>query len=205
MPRHECGSKIRAILLAAVAFTAFAGCAFIPSHQVSVDAISLPEPANGQAYRLVDKDPLAARESGQHKLVFACVSAALDSKGLFEAPAGVNPDFTVEVDYGSSRSLGVPRTTGMPATTENFLQLSARRPKRDGGPGKGEEIWNVRTSILEERVDLSTLIPVLAAVSADYVGQDTQIERSVKVSEKQPNIAHVKSVAQAIAMGRSAP
>lgn len=205
MPRPERRSKIPAVLVLAVAFTAWVGCAFIPSHQVSVDAISLPEPATGQSYRLADKDPLAARESGQHKLVFACVSAALDTKGLFEAPAGVKPDFTVEVDYGSSRGMGVPRTTGMPATTENFLQLSARRPKPDGAPGKGEEIWNVRTSILEERVDLSTLIPILAAVSADYLGQDTQVERSVKVSEKQPNIAHVKSVAQAIAMGRSAP
>jgi hypothetical protein len=205
MPRPDSSSKFPVFFLLAAAFTLVAGCAFIPSHQVSVDAISLPEPSAGQAYRLVDKDPLAARESGQHKLVFACVSAALDTKGLFEAPAGVKPDFTVEVDYGSSRSMGVPRTSGMPATTENFLQLSARRPKTDGSPGKGEEIWNVRTSILEERVDLSTLIPVLAAVTADYVGQDTQIERFVKVSEKQPNIALVKSVAQAIAMGRSAP
>lgn len=205
MPRHESRSKFPAFLLQAAAFTVLAGCTFIPSHQVAVDAISLPQPFTGQAYRLADKDPLAARESGQHRLVFACVNAALETKGLFEAPAGVRPDFTVEVDYGSSRGMGVPRTTGMPATTENFLQLSARRPKPDGAPGKGEEVWNVRTSILEERVDLSTLIPVLAAVSADYVGQDTQIERSVKVSEKQPNIVHVKSVAQAIAMGRSAP
>ena len=205
MSRPQRKTKIPAIFAPVLAIVFFAGCTFIPSHQVSVDAISGPPTSLGQAYRLVDKDPLVARESGQHRLVFACVTAALDSKGLFEAPPGTKVDFTIEVDYGSSRNLGVPRTRGMPATTENFLQLSARRPKTDGSPGKGEEIWNVRTSIVEERVDLSTLIPVLAAVTADYIAQDTQIERFVKVSEKQPNIVHVKSVAQAIAMGRAAP
>ncbi|MEO7414382.1 MAG: hypothetical protein ABIZ81_13600 [Opitutaceae bacterium] len=203
LPAHR--FKFSAFFLSAAALLTTGGCTFIPSHQVSIDAISGPVTSMGAAYRLVDKDPLAVRESGQRKLVFACVAAALDAKGIFEAPAGVQPDFTVEIDYGSTRSMGMPRSTGMPATTENFLQLSARRPKIDGGPGKGEEIWNVRISILEERVDLSTLIPVLAAVSADYIGQDTQIERSMRVSEKQPNIAHVKGVAQAVALGRSAP
>lgn len=186
--------------LLAVSF--FSGCAFIPTHQVAVDAISGPTPSIGPAYRLVDKDPLAAREGGQHKLVFTCVAAALDTKGMFEAPPGTPVDVSIEVDYGSNRNRGVPRTSGMPATTENFLQLSARRPKLDGSPGKGEEIWNVRTTILEERVDLSTLIPVLAAVSAEFVGTDTQIEKAVRVSEKQPNVAHVKSVARGVSLGR---
>ncbi|MEO6569303.1 MAG: hypothetical protein ABIO94_11125 [Opitutaceae bacterium] len=197
--------KFQALFLSAAALLVSGGCTFVPSHQVSIDAISGPMTAVGGAYRLVDKDPFVVREPNQHKLVFACVSAALDTKGIFEAPPGVQPDFTIEVDYGSNRSIGMPRTSGMPATTENFLQLSARRRKTDGGAGKGEEIWNVRTTILEERVDLSTLIPVLAAVSAEYIGQDTQVERSTKVSEKQPNVVLIKSVAQAVAMGRSAP
>ena len=201
--RNFCGLTV---LLCSAAFSAFTGCNFIPSHQVAVDAISLPEPSTAQAFRLADKDPLMARESRQHKLVFACVTAALESKGLFEAPPGVRPEITIEVDYGTTRgSRGGPRPTGMPATTENFLQLSARRPKPDGTPGKGEEIWNVKTSIIEEQVDLSTLVPVLAAVTANYIGQDTQVERSIKVSEKEPGIAHVKSVAQAIALGRATP
>jgi hypothetical protein len=205
MSRPKRRVNFSAISLFTLLFLVGAGCIFIPSHQVSVDAISGPNPTAGQAYRLADKDPLVARESAQHKIVFACVAAALDAKGLFEAPPGVRPEFTIEVDYGSNRGPSVPRSPGMPATTENFLQLSARRPKPEGAPGKGEEIWNVRTSILEERVDLTTLIPVLAAVSADYIGQDTQIEKSLRVSEKQPNIIHVKGVAKAIAMGRSAP
>lgn len=148
---------------------------------------------------------MAARESGQHKLVFACVTAALNAKGVFDAPPGTKTDFTVEVDYGASRSTGIPRTTGMPAMTENFLQLSARRPKPDGGAGKGEEIWNVRVSMMEERVDLNTLIPVLAAMAAEYAGLDTQVEKTIKVREDQGNIAHVKAVARAIALGRPTP
>ena len=182
-----------------------AGCAFIASHEVAVDAISGPNPPPGQAYRLVDKDVLVAREARQHKLVFSCVAAALDAKNLFEAPPGTHVDFTVEIDYGVSRAGGAARVTGMPATSENFLQLSARRPKQDGSPGKGEELWNVRVSVLEERVDLATLIPVLAAVAADYAGLDTQVEKSIKVSETSPNIVRVKSVARAMEEGHSAP
>jgi hypothetical protein len=182
-------------------------CAFIPTHEVAVDAISGPNPSSGHAYRLADKDPLVVREARQHRLVLACVAAALEAKGLYEAPAGVKPDITIEVDYGTSRGVSSPtrRNPGMPATTESFLSLSARLPKTDNGPGKGEEIWNVRTSIVEDGVDLGTLIPVLAAVSADYIGQDTQMERSMKISEKQPQVANVKSVAQAVSSGRILP
>jgi hypothetical protein len=206
MPQLERRLKHFAILLPAVmSLLIMTGCLFIPSHEVSVDAISGPTPVVGQAFRVADKDPLVARESRQHKLVFACVTAALETKGFFEAPPGTRVDLVVEVDYGSNRTPGVARMPGMPPTTENFVQLSGRRPKLDGGPGKGEELWNVRITILEERVDLNTLIPVLTAVAADYVGLDTEIERTVKISERQPNVAHVKAVAQAIAMGRTGP
>jgi len=192
-------------MMALATFALFAGCAFIPSHQVSVDAISGPNPSAGQAYRLVDMDPMVAREARQKRLVFACVTAALEAKGMYEAPPGVKVDLTIEVDYGTSRGSGPRRAPGVPAITENFLSLSGRLPKPNDAPGKGEEIWNVRTSIIEDRVDLTSLIPVLAAVTADYIGQDTQVERSMRVSEKQPNIAHVKSVAQSVATGRAGP
>jgi cytochrome c551/c552 len=205
MASDERSLKFLVILFSAGAAGLLAGCSFVPSHQVAVDAISGPVTSVGQSYRLSDKDPMATRESGQHKLIFACVAAALDANGVFEAPVGTKPDFTVEVDYGANRNGGVPRTSGMPPTTENFLQLSARRVKSDGSPGKGEEIWNVRASLLEERVDLNTLIPVLAAVAADYAGLDTQVEKMVKVREDQGNIAHVKTVARAVTLGRSAP
>lgn len=201
MTPHACSPNFFARLCCVGTVLLLGACAIVPSHDVSVDAIAGPTPVAGQAYRLVDHDPLAAREPRQHKLVFACVAAALDAKTFFEAPAGTPVDFTVEVDYGSSRPTGVAPTAGSGPITEHFLEISARRPKPDGAPGKGEEIWNVRASVFKDQIDLTTLIPVLATVAADHAGMDTQIEKKVKVSEKQPNIVHVKSVARAVYAG----
>ena len=195
----ERNSKLRArCIFYLLAAGVFGGCSFIPNHQVTVDAINGLTSPIGTSYRLADKDPLAIRNPAQHKQVFACVGAALDTKGVYEALPGVRPDFIVEIEYGALRGAGFAGMTGMVPLTENYLQLSARRPRTDGQPGKGEEIWNVRTSVTEEQVDLPTIMPVLAAVAADYAGLDTQNEKTIKISEKQPNIVHVKSVAMPV-------
>jgi cytochrome c551/c552 len=175
----------------------FGGCSFIPTHQVTVDAINGLTSPIGPAYRLADKDPLAVRNAAQHKQVFACVGAALETQGVYEALPGVRPDFIVEVEYGAQRGAGFAGMTGTVALTELYLQLSARRPRTDGSSGKGEEIWNVRTSVTEEQVDLASIMPVLASVAAGYAGHDTQTEKTIKVSEKDPGIVHVKSVVMA--------
>ena len=171
------------------------GCGFIANHQVAVDAINGLTGQIGPAYRLADKDPMLVRDAAQHKRVFACVAAALETKGVYDAIPGARPDFIVEIDYGALRGSGVVGGgSGMVPLSEYYLQLSARRPRTDGGPGKGEDIWNVRVSVAEPDVDMTTIMPVLACVAADYAGLDTQFEKTIQVSEKQPNIVHVKSV-----------
>lgn len=197
MPQPDRSRSFLAPFICMGVIVLLGGCAaFIPTHDVAVDAISAPVTGLGTSYRLVDTDPLAVRNAAQHKLVFASVAAALDTKGIFEAPAGTKQDFNVEVDYGVNRA-SVPRMMGMTALTELFLQLSARRLKPDGAPGKGEEVWNVRVSIMEEGLDLGTALPVLAIAAADYIGLDTQTEKKIKVTEKDPRVLHVKSVARA--------
>jgi hypothetical protein len=170
------------------------GCSFTPNHQVAVDAINGLTAPIGPSYRLADRDPMVVRDAAQHKRVFACVGAALETKGVFETVPGARPDFIVEIDYGAQRGASFGGMSGMAPLTENFLQLSARRPRTDGAPGKGEEVWNVRVSVTEEGIDLMTIMPVLAVVAADYAGLDTQIEKTVKVADNAPNIVHVRSV-----------
>jgi hypothetical protein len=194
---HARSHKLPALLSYAVALCVLFGCTvFIPSHQVVVDAITGPVTALGSSYRLVDSDPMAVRNAAQQKMVMAAVGAALDTKGVFEAPPEVKPDFNIEVDYGVNRGTGIPRMMGVTATTELFLQLSARRPKPPGTPGKGEEVWNVRVFVNEAGADLTTVLPVLAIVAADHAGLDTQMEKTIKVSEKEPRVVHVKTVAR---------
>ncbi|HEX2854831.1 MAG TPA: hypothetical protein VHO24_16480 [Opitutaceae bacterium] len=199
MPQPDRSRSFPAPLICAGAALLLGACAvFVPTHTIAVDAISGPVTSLGTAYRLADKDPMAIRNAAQHKLVFTCVGAALDTKGIFEAPAGTKQDFNVEVDYGVNRGTGVPRMMGVMGTTELFLQLSARRPKAEGARGKGEEVWNVRVSVMEDGADLGSVISVLAIAAADYAGLDTQTEKSIKVSEKDPRVLHVKSVARTV-------
>lgn len=196
MPQPDRSRSFLVPLICAGIASLLAGCAaFVPTHDVAVDAISAPVTALGTSYRLTDTDPMAVRNATQNKLVFSSVAAALDTKGIFEAQPGTNQEFNIEVDYGVNRS-SAPRIMGMTAMTELFLQLSARRLKPEGAPGKGEEVWNVRVSIMEEGLDLGTAIPVLAIAAAEYAGLDTQMEKKVKVSEKDPRVLHVKSVAR---------
>jgi hypothetical protein len=176
----------------------FGGCSFIPNHSVAVDAISGLTSPIGPAYRLADHDPMVVRDSAQHKRVFGCVAAALETKGVYEAVPPAKPDFIVEIDYGALRGAGFGGASGMAPMTEYYLQLSARRPRTDGLPGKGEEVWNVRVSVTEDQADFTTLMPVLAAVAADYAGLDTQIEKTIKVSDKEPKVMHVRSVVGAV-------
>jgi hypothetical protein len=176
----------------------FSSCLFVPSHQVAVDAISAPIPAGGiTSYQLVDKDPLMVRDPVLHKRVFTCVETALEAKGGSAALPGVRPDFVIEIDYGATRGVGSRGFPGMSILTELYLQLSARRPRVDGAKGKGEEIWNVRTAVREDQVTLAAIIPVLAAVAADYAGLDTITEKTIKVGENTPTVMLVKSVADA--------
>jgi len=193
-PRVHRNTFLAVGLAAVVALVS--GCLFIPSHQVAVDAISGPLPESGlTGYQLVDKDPLMVRDPALQKHVFSCVATALETKGATAALAGVRPTFVIEVEYGANRSVGSRGYPGMALLTEHFLQISARRPRVDGGKGRGEEIWNVRTSVREDQVTLAAVMPVLAAVAADYAGLDTLVEKTISIREDAPLVVLVKSVA----------
>src|ERR1051326_5259511 len=90
LPRARNSKLPKPGLFPLMASVLLAGCSFIPNHYVAVDAISgFPAtPQVGPAYKLADKDPLVVRDASQHKRVFGCVAAALETKGVYEALPG---------------------------------------------------------------------------------------------------------------------
>jgi len=173
-------------------FIGMGGCKILPPAQpVAVDSISDPAASLTQSYRLVPKDRAGAKNGG-HATAIAAIKAALETRGMFEAPEGTRPEAWVEFDYGVGNTL--PRVDGS-RLVEKYLQLSARKsPDTTQAGTRGGEIWNVRTTLATPGSNVGNALPLLAAVAADYIGRDTRAEQIIKVPENSPAVVHVKSV-----------
>ncbi len=93
------------IVAGMVALLFSAGCS-TSTHQVKVDAISKPVPADAQSYRLKSKNPALGDENLRYREAAEFVRTALSGKGLYEAQSEDKADMIVELDYG----METPRT-----------------------------------------------------------------------------------------------
>lgn len=57
----------------------------------------------------------------------------------------------------------------------------------------GEEVWTIQVRTVDESSDLRKYLPLLAAASLPYVGETTEGEIVVKVSEKDETLAHLRT------------
>jgi hypothetical protein len=176
------------ILLAGFA-SVFAGCANMPTYfRVGVDAITAQPDTTGLSYRLVAKDATTYQDPDVHKLAQACVVAALESRGMFQAPPNTRPDLIIELDYGQGNSI---RISSRGSTQETFLSLSARIYTGDPAT-RGPEVWNVRAAMAEETARILVVIPVLASVAADHAGLETLNKQELKVSDQSEGVVMIR-------------
>jgi hypothetical protein len=201
MKHAKRGFKVLALSLSMGAPGLFLGCSTIPTHEVSVDAISDGQPVfSGLSYRLVARDPVLTREVLQYNLALACVNAALGGKGMYAASGNNHPDILIELDYGEAPMLVLP---GVPRMHELYLQLSARKYRADAPARnyRGEEIWNVRVSVKDPDPGVEHVLPLLTAVAADYAGSEHQPDSSIEVPDNAPTVVSIKN---AVASGTGA-
>jgi hypothetical protein len=184
------------LLACAAAIIALAGgCKdlFVPKHRVLVDAIAAaqaPKPS-GLSYRLVARRSVVSNVPVQIPVVKACVDAALQSVGMFEAPANVPSDVIIEVMFGQDST---PRVD--PAARETFLELSGRaNPERSLEKATGPELWDVRVALLGIAGRIENAMPVLATAAADHLGEDTHAEKRVDIPQNSPAVASVRETA----------
>ena len=166
---------------------------FVVRHKVLVDAISAPrvEKPAGTSYRLIAKRFVVSQTPVQIPVVKACVDAALDGQGMFEAPANAAPDIFIEVSYGRDSS---PRAD--PSARETFLQLSARsNPERSLDRPTGPELWDVKAAILGAAGTVENAMPLLSAVVANHIASNTRVESLVEVPQNSPMVEAVRSSA----------
>ncbi|MEO5959375.1 MAG: hypothetical protein ABIZ49_09830 [Opitutaceae bacterium] len=177
-------------MVATAFFATGCGNIFMPKHRVLVDAISSPSAVKpmGQSYRLVAKRSVVSQASAQVPVVKACVDAALAGQGMFEPPPNVAPDLFIEISYGRN----APPMSD-PASRETYLQLSARsNPLRALDRASGEEVWDVKVTILGLGGAVDQAMPLLSSVAVGYIASDTRVETKVEVPQKSPAVEAIR-------------
>jgi hypothetical protein len=75
---------------------------------------------------------------------------------------------------------------------EKYLKLSARENKEQTEGRPAQEIWTVDVISEGESRDIRKTLPVLAAASIDYIGKDSQGQKTVRIKDSSSDIAFVK-------------
>jgi hypothetical protein len=75
---------------------------------------------------------------------------------------------------------------------EKYLKLSAREnaPQVEGRPPN--EIWTVDVTSEGESRDIRKKLPVLVAASIDYIGKDSEGQKTIRIKDNDADVAFVK-------------
>lgn len=75
---------------------------------------------------------------------------------------------------------------------EKYLKISAKENKDVTEGGTAQELWTVDVTSEGESRDIRKNLPVLVAASIQYIGQDTQGQKTVRIKDTSTDIAFVK-------------
>lgn len=116
-------SSLLNVALCLAGLLLLAGCG--STYRFKVDAVKNPDIAEQKtSYQLVSGSPEMDGEDLRFKEAAGYVKTALSSKGMYEAPAGTEPDMVVEVDFGMEEPRTEMRTISVP------IYITVRSPPR---------------------------------------------------------------------------
>jgi hypothetical protein len=75
---------------------------------------------------------------------------------------------------------------------EKYLKLSARENKEPTEGSPPSEIWTVDVTSEGENRDIRKALPVLVGASIEYIGKDTQGQKTIRIKDNASDIAFVK-------------
>lgn len=75
---------------------------------------------------------------------------------------------------------------------EKYLRLSARENKEASEGRPPTEIWTLDITSEGESRDIRKSLPVLVAASIDYIGKDSQGQKTIRIKDTSSDIAFVK-------------
>ena len=81
----------------------------------------------------------------------------------------------------------------VPVTTyEKFIRLSAREARAASAGAAAGDLWSVSITSEDESNDLRKYLPLLASALVGYVGAESSVQQTIKLSVKDPTINLVK-------------
>jgi hypothetical protein len=75
---------------------------------------------------------------------------------------------------------------------DKYLRLSARENKETTEGKPPAEIWSVNVSTEDESKDLRKYLPLLASASVDYIGKDSNTQKTIKLKETDPGVGFIR-------------
>jgi hypothetical protein len=75
---------------------------------------------------------------------------------------------------------------------EKYLKLSAHENKEASEGRPPSELWTVDVTSEGENRDIRKSLPLLVAASIDYIGKDTQGQKTIRIKDTNSDIAFVK-------------
>ena len=81
----------------------------------------------------------------------------------------------------------------IPITTyEKFLRMTSRE-NQDADESEGPvQVWSIYVKNKDESDDLRKYLPLMAAASVDYVGENTEQQQEVKIKDTDESVAFIK-------------
>ncbi len=103
--------------------------------------------------------------------------------------------YTVRVPGRRSRELvGYEERLVSVVVNEKYMELTAKENMLDSISSDipAQEIWSVRVRNYDENDDLREYLPIMAASVADYVGEDTGSNQSIRLKEDDEVVQFIK-------------
>jgi hypothetical protein len=75
---------------------------------------------------------------------------------------------------------------------EKYLKLAARENKETTEGRPAQEVWTVDVTSEGESRDIRKNLPVLVAATIDYIGKDSQGQKTIRIKDSSSDIAFVK-------------
>lgn len=143
---------------ALAAFVFLTGCS--STYRFQVEAVkSVEMPATAQSFRVVSANPELEESDLRFLEAAGYVKTALSSRGLYEAPANLEADIVVEIDFGLEGPFQEMRTYYVPATATNSPSGSRGMSHALMGRGRDSSLHESATQEIPE-VPVTVLVTV---------------------------------------------